>query len=552
MSPERFRIRDEKLKIGDQFHCEAQVLKPDSFGETPTVGGTIEDIRGGGFYGRVLLFSDEVIKSAEPDPWHLLWRRLNWRLQPFPPQSSELAAQLDYLAGSIIHRVIPTTTSGRIIAPEPIGYVDLGPLGYGQALERMRGRGARFLHGLDENLKFAETRKQLWEIGKALGIEHTAQVHKNNPFGKQNIWITDDGRMIWLDTLPAIPHTGMVLPFFYFPFHRDIRKGMGKEEVTFNQINTSRMREYLTKNDNLFTSSTREELDFYLTTYDRTLEAYAQEANEQWGASSNKRRTIIEDSLNRNLISQEQAKRLYESNLSYGRFIIGLVTKPGIDAFLELIQNRRIYRVVFDKEFQGDIVKFLNDSNFRRQRIIENTTLQGMREAYLLGLVSDEEWQEAWELLEEPLISGGEAKKLAATYVSLQTWYAASSALMNILSASVGVSVLFSERPLARLALAGFIEFVLPSIVRVSSTALVETLTNQDIKTAIKVSGVPFFGHLAVVADLAHRYGDRSEKIWHYTKRNIIASLSKMLRPWGGWNSDLEAELWEKLRAEKW
>jgi hypothetical protein len=129
-------------------------------------------------------------------------------------------------------------------------------------------------------------------------------------------------------------------------------------------------------------------------------------------------------------------------------------------------------------------------------------------------------------------------------------WYAASSGVMNALSLSVGASVLFAENPLSRMALAGFIEFVLPSIVRASSTALVSLFTKQDLRTAIKYSAIPFFGHAAIVADLAKRYGDRSEMIWHYTKRGLIASLSKVLRPWGGWNSDLEANLWEKLKLE--
>ena len=67
------------------------------------------------------------------------------------------------------------------------------------------------------------------------------------------------------------------------------------------------------------------------------------------------------------------------------------------------------------------------------------------------------------------------------------------------------------------------------------------------------VSAIPKLGgYLAVPADMAKRLGNRSEMIWHYTKRGVIASLSKIMRPWGGWNSDLEEKLWQNLGVEKW
>jgi len=150
-------------------------------------------------------------------------------------------------------------------------------------------------------------------------------------------------------------------------------------------------------------------------------------------------------------------------------------------------------------------------------------------------------------------LSQKQRRKLASTYLGLQAWYTISSNIINAVSIPLIASSIVAENPGVRLALGLFVDIVVPPVVRMASTLAVSLMTKQELKTAIKVSALPKLGgYLAVPADMAHRFGNRSEMIWHYTKRGLIASLSKVLRPWGGWNSDLEATLWEKLRVESW
>lgn len=543
------KLGQVELSIGQQISLQV--------GQSPLstnpikVEGALEDIRGGGFYGKVYLLPKEVIKTAQPDPWHLLWRRINWKGQPFPSQSSELAAQLDYLGGSIIHQVIPKMTEGRVITPQPIGHLNLGRLGHAQVLERMRGRGIKFHPetNRNENEIFSQTRRELWEIGKTLGIEQAAQVHPGNSFGKQNLWTSDNnGQMIWLDTLPAIPHNDFIWPGFKFPFHQEVRAAMNSEQPTFNTIHTQKLREHLLGNRALITESEQDKLEFYLTHYEQTLERFTQQMSE-----NSTRQLVIQDALNRGLINQSKAKTLERSSIAYQLFLTKTIIEPAFAAFSEFMRERGIYQLATNSEARKELIETLRSPNLRRQKMLENTSLRGMREAYNQGLISEQEWLSAWEALEGPLLGQKDSKKLATTYIGLQTWYIVSSRLMNALSLSIGISALKDKNPLPKVALLVFVELVLPSIVRASSTALVSGLTKQELKAAIITSAIPNLGGwMAVPADLAHRHGKRSEQIWHYTKRAIIASLSKVMRPWGGWNSDLEADLWEKLRAEKW
>jgi len=532
MIKERIQIGAGEIIPGNWFTADA--LSPTS--ESVTVGGEVEAIRGGGFYGKVILFRDEVIKTTEPDSWHKLWRHINWGLSPFPSQSSELAAKLDFLAGRIINRIVPAVTDGRVITPDSIGYVDLGKIGFGQAIERMSGRGARF-YPKNENKLFNQTRQQLWQLGTALGLEHAAQVHPDNPFGKPNLWTAGDDQMIWLDVLPAIKHTAWVWPAFNFKFHKDVRARIGGGDETFNRIHTDRLRGFL--------GNGSEELSEDLEVYDEILMQFVGEMKRD------NRTLVIEDAVSRRLISSGKGEELMHSDTAYIAFLAGTVVRPALGAFMEFISDTHVYRAFTDRQFQADIVRFGRDPMFRRQRFIEHTILNGAREAYNLGLINEREWEGAWDVLSQPVMSKTEARKLSSTYLGLQAWYTISGNIINAVSIPLIASSVVAENPGARLALGLFVDIVVPPVVRMASTLAVSLMTKQELKTALKVSALPKLGsYLAIPADMAHRFGNRSEMIWHYTKRGLIASLSKVLRPWGGWNSDLEATLWEKLKVE--
>ena len=221
------------------------------------------------------------------------------------------------------------------------------------------------------------------------------------------------------------------------------------------------------------------------------------------------------------------------------------IVSPAARAFWEAVE--------ISDEFKRDVRRFLIDPSFRKEKIVEHTTLAGLKRAFDLGLVDGPDLQEAKELLVEPLMSGVEKRRLAATYFGMQLWYTAYGWANNLVAWSTIGSTPFSENPGARLALGLFFELALPSIVRGVSTRLVNALTEDDLSTMVKVAVLPKLGgYLAVPADLAKRYGDRSEQIWHYTKRGLVASFSKVLQPWGGWNSDLEERLWGVLKGDRW
>lgn len=564
MSKERLKINKEiEIVPGNRHHSLVYSFPTPDLPEV--YRGRVESVREGGFYGQALVLDslaarhgDYVIKTTEPKNATVRGgRMINWNLAPFPPQYLESAAQLDHLSTRIINRVMPEVTKGFVTSPDSYGYADMGNLGYAQVLERMHGRGAKFNTNEKENAKLRKYRKLIWNLGVDMGIESAAQVHwedrkLNNPFGKPNIWLAEDGGAIWLDTLPAIQHKEWVWPYywpltnvFHFPFHRNVREKFDTEGPTFNRLHSDKFRAYL--NENPISRPVREELEYYLRTYDRVWKTY------QGQIVRDTKDLIIEDALKRGQITKSRAASLKKSNIEYGIFFTKRFIEPLYSALAGSIKDTIPARLISDNDFQADIMKFFRDPGFRRKRIFENTVLKGMEEAYLLDLVSKKELDEAWDMVSHPMATPTESRKLMTTYIFLQSYYVVTGQLINAVSIPTILSFPLAENPSARLATGLFIDIVVPPVVRAASTAMVAAATNQNLNTAIKVSAIPKAGgNLAIPADLAKRLGNRSEKIWHYTKRLIVASLSKTLRKWGGWNTDHEAELWDKLRAEKW
>lgn len=545
MVTERIRIGQKELSVGDRYYARLNAFP---VSENPvTIGGKIEDIRGGGFYGRAIILEDRdiIIKTAEPDSWHLLWRKLNWKTRPFPPQTSENAALLDHLSTRIIHIVVPLFTEGEVITPDSYGYIDMGPLGYAQVLERMHGHGARF--GTDENARVRTHRKNIWNLGISLGLEHAAQIHPKNPFGKQNVWLNENGQIIWLDTLPAIRHTGFVLPAFHFRFHKEVKEEIGNGKTTFNHLHTERLKAHLHVKSRQLGSYDHDRLEYYLSSYESVWGEYQQEIREE------SRTLVIADALRRGMITQQQAETLCRSSFAYRNFIFRTMIEPAARAFSEFIQQSPIYRAGFDRQFQRAILRFFQDPDFRQQRILENTVLKGTKEAYLHGLITEDEWNDSLNAIATSQMPTEEKRKLMSAYALLQTYYIITGRIIDSISYPTMISAPFAENPGARFALGFFIDMAIPPIIRVAATTAIAAIMKQNLSVATKVSAWPKLGSwLALSADFAHRSGNRSEMIWHYTKRGLIASLSKMLRPWGGWNTDLEERLYDALRVEKW
>lgn len=539
---ERLKIGNQEVGVGTKLD-----LKISEIGNSISeYHGTVEDIRGGGFYGKALLFPDLVVKTTQPDPWHLFWRRVN-RLAShgsviFPSQVSEAAAKLDFLSTKIIHKTIPHLTKGLVTSPDSLGFTELESLGYAQVLERMHGRGARFDVALEENTRFKNVRHMIWNLGVALGLEHSAQVHPKNPFGKPNLWTTDGERFIWLDTLPAIPHTGFVFPFFYFDFHKDVNQKIGMGHPTFNRIHTDRFRSTIHTEPKLIPTSTLDELDHYLCQYDHAWEIMTQESNDD-------RKSLINFAIKNGVISQNEGERISNSDVEYCAFITKMVVSPAINAFIEFTQNTPIGKTFYDERFRRNTIRYITNPQFRRDALVKNGVLKGIEHAYQLGLISEEEYEESWNILRTNI----HGDRLTNTYLFLQSYYLITGALINSISIPIVASSIIAENPMARLSLGLFIDLVIPSVVRAASTATIGLITHQDLSAATIASSIPKLGsYIGVPADIAHKFGKESELIWHYTKRELIASLSKVLRPWGGWNSDLEAILWERLRMEKW
>lgn len=546
--------------VGNILIVQPRSLLPDKPPEF--IQGTIEAVRSGGFYGKaIILDSGYVVKTTQPDSWHELWRRVNWDMGVFPPQSSELAAQLDHVSMHIIHRMIGELTGGAIVTPKSYGYADMGEMGFAQIVERMHGRGPRWDGGDDEEKRIADARKQIWALGTILGIEQAAQVHPDNPFGKPNIWIGEDGRLIWLDTLPAIRHTGWVKPFFFFKFHQEVRDKIGEGNPTFNRIHTDRIREYLDQQEWLLTSayehndvSIRERatqalsqfIEFKFETlglcelYDEIHSRYEN------AVSADTRDLVIDDGLNRGLISEQEAMRLEESDLLYTSYLAKTLVNLFGKSLGKKLNDRMLVKLFKDRQYQEKAHQFLTDPDFRRDEFTKSTILRGLMRAHEQGLVTDQEVQEIEGIFSDPQKEG-----LAQTYVWLQIYYFVQSRLIDAAALTNYVTLPGQDDWLAKEALTFIAHQFGPGILRILGTAIWMEVAATDLREALKYTGIPAAGaYISVPAQMRKTIGGESDLLWQATKRWLVAKISG-LRPGGGWGSDYERGLWEWVERRR-
>lgn len=86
------------------------------------------------------------------------------------------------------------------------------------------------------------------------------------------------------------------------------------------------------------------------------------------------------------------------------------------------------------------------------------------------------------------------------------------------------------------------------------ATKLAGQMSGRNLNTAAIISAIPVLGvHLAIPAQVCVDAGSKSETIWHYTVRKVVAKISK-ISPSGGWGTELEGKLWNLFgkKIERW
>lgn len=525
-------LTEAGIAPGETLAFDLREVTPAGVSQTETAQ-PVEGFAGGGFYGSVVVLPDSVIKTAQPGPGHEFLREINWPV-PFPSRTDETAAQLDQLSGKVLHKLVPGVTGGSVITPDSLGYTQLDGLGYGQVIERVRGRIPTFRDGGDENKAVRDARRQIWDIGSALGIEHAAQAHPRNPFGKPNLWVNEQGQVVWLDYLPAFRHTGLVKPFFRFPFHFESQRVFASDPP-YNRIDTDKVRHALDGpyNDN-FTSEELDGLSGDLDVYDEL----RHEHDERLSGDS--RSLFIDDALARGLIEPEDAAKLSESSLMFklhrARHLGGLAFK----ALSGTVKDSPL-KILWNRDVQRNALLMVTDPEFRRTQILERTTLRGLKQAKEQGLVDESEYEHALGVLPQSDLR---------LYTAMQTGYFATSRLIDLATVPLAVGAAGSGHPAeAGAAVAAFNIFT-PGVIRGLATAAVARLTKKDLKQMAMFTSIPMVGtYFAVPAQIRREYKESGDEMMHYTLRSLAAGVSKV-RPYGGWGSDLEEKIWNFGKGE--
>lgn len=495
----------KEFASGDALDLEIRSLSSDGGAESTKRRVVIENIKGGGFFGTVLIPRDEpfVIKTSLPDPWHHLWRTVNWDFREFPAQSDPTSAQLEHLATRIIHNVLPAMSDKRFYAPDSLGYTRL-PTGWAQVIEKVNGRPPRFDTQNNEYKTFKEAQKELSELCFKLGFEQVGQVHPDNPFGMANIWFDEEKRrFIWFDTIPAIPHRGFVWPFFRFKFHDEIKAKLGNGNITFNRIHTDRLMGTVWRNKNKFHPDVFKQVVTDVSLYQRKLS----ESQLRVPSLDKKSAKQAVKELSRNFID----------GLTYGltlRFLPGKIR---------------------------DAKRFLTEKNFRDEFI-----LSGVIEARKHNVITDRELEEAKQTVEN-MENDPVKRKLV---IGLTSFYFGMGRIADGISAYIlGLSIAENELLLG-ITRGVIIEVALPAIMDYIGTLAAGKLSSADLKRQAIVSIFPILRYGVPTIILAS--SSSTNIAWHYTVRKAVADVSR-IHPAGGYGTGIEGKLYQKIgkRIEK-
>lgn len=501
MEKERPKIHTKDFKPGDTLLLGIESLLPDGTERVHPTRLTIEKTASGGFFGKVLFFKDQPFVAKTPDnddkPIHQLFRATVMGRE-FPHFSSRNEALAEHLATKIIHNVIPFASSGKFYAPDSVGFTRLPNGHYAQIVERMDERPNKLGNGKSEHDLFRNAQRELTELAIKLGFEHVGQIHYDNPFGMSNIRVdTKTGGLVWLDTLPAIPHKGEMWPIppieglGRFPFHYQIRDALNNGELTFNRIHTDILDTFLSENSQLFPPQLLDETRSLMKLYDKVWEEKQKEP-----AISNR----------------EEIKQ----------------------ALINLTKSFALEVLKFGPDRLKFFLKLAADPKF-----VDEVLLSGLNEAKKLNLVTQEEYDEAKEEFER------DAKKRRA-FEALYQYHLGSSLTINAIQFGTVfiLAPILQDEYLAAAAIT--VGQATAPLVRPILALYEQARSGVDFRLAALVSAAPFFGaYMGVPSQLAV-----SEKkmgiIHHYKFRELVAKLSS-LHPAGGWGTQKEAELYNKI-----
>lgn len=507
----------KEYQPGDTLAFTLNTLNPDGSLTTSDKEITIKEVRGGGFFGKVLIPEGEdfVIKTSLPDPWHHLWRVINWDFSDLPARTSEKQAQLEQLSTNLIADVLPALTDGRFRSPRCLGYTQLAT-GYALIIEKMQGRGPRFDTD-DESRRFEYAQEELAPLAFDLGLEQVAAIHPGNLFARANIWYKPDTKtFIWLDPNSAIPHKGFIWPAFYFRFHDDIRrkfhgKKFKKHPPTFNEIHTDYFFATLYNNRSKFDPETFEGVKSNLRLY-RTLWKEAQQDVRE----PNKK------------IAVEALSEFAKEALSE-RFVYKMLADPA-----------------FRKEKLGILARLIKDPEYRTRYYNENFALRGVESAQKDGLITYEEWKEAWDAVKD-YESDPKRKWILPI---LQGYYFGVNRLVDLVTGSTLITSFFSENPLINFLLSATVFTLGPPLLRVGGTLTTQKVTKIDLRVAATVTAIPLIpiipSYGALPAQITATEGGKSKEIWHHTVILVVTKVSE-IHPAGGPGSKIQGVIWERV-----
>lgn len=510
------RLRKSSYKEyqpGDTLAFTLNTLDPNGALTTSDKEITIKEVRGGGFFGKVLIPQEDVgfvIKTSLPDPWHHFWRIVNWDYRDVPARTSEKQTQLEHLATRIIHNSLPILTDGKFKSPSSFGYTKLAT-GYAQVVEKMNGRGPRYDLSENEFVAFQQAQQELLELGFSLGLEQVGQIHPDNPFAMANLWYEPEtGSFIWLNTTPAILHKGFIWPFFRFDFHYDIRRKFRSEAPTFNRIHTDHFFAALYRNRHKFTPDLFEQIKTDLRLYRKIWGDVQEENNES------DRKAAME---------------------AFGEFA------------KEALTERFVFKMLADSAFRREkieiLARLIKDPEYRTLFYNDNFVLRGIERARRDRIITEDEWRQAWQAVENYESDPNRKWVLGG----IQTYYLLIKGAFDAYEWGMYATSPFSENPLAQAVFAFITARMVPPVLRASGTIIADRVTNIDLKTAALVSATPIIPFVGTVfpipAQVAMTEGRKAKSIWHYTLRELATTVSK-IHPAGGRGSKVEGVIWEK------